>query len=163
NGKIVTQEIVKNGPVVFMVTTTKATLHAENETRMLSLEIDDTKEQTAKVLEKIAVTVGKNTKPDVTAYYRWHDFQIVLREAGKSGGGWKVVVPFAEDVADFIRHKEAVRLRRDFTQILLAVKAHALLHQFLRKRTEQGEIIADLDLDYGPVAGLIGHIVAEAS
>ena len=32
--------IVKHGPVSFMVTTTKATLHPENETRMLSLEID---------------------------------------------------------------------------------------------------------------------------
>lgn len=43
---LVTELVVKHGPVVFMVTTTKAALHPENETRMLSVEIDDSEEQT---------------------------------------------------------------------------------------------------------------------
>jgi hypothetical protein len=46
NGRVVTTEIVKHGPVVFMVTTTRPTLHSENETRTLSLEIDDSVAQT---------------------------------------------------------------------------------------------------------------------
>jgi hypothetical protein len=50
---LATVVIEKNGPVAFMVTTTKAALHPENETRMLSLEIDDSDTQTVKVLSKL--------------------------------------------------------------------------------------------------------------
>ena len=62
NGQLVTIEIIKHGPVAFCVTTTKAALHPENETRMLSLEIDDSEEQTKRVLKKLAQTTGKNIK-----------------------------------------------------------------------------------------------------
>ena len=55
---LVTLTVEKNGPVAFMVTTTKATLHQENETRILSLEIDDSDEQTKNVLDKVAQIVG---------------------------------------------------------------------------------------------------------
>ncbi len=40
---IVTITIVKHGPVTFLVTTTRASLNDENETRMLSMETDDSK------------------------------------------------------------------------------------------------------------------------
>ena len=46
----------RTAPSAFMVTTTKAALHPENETRMLSLEIDDSEEQTRRVLKKLAQT-----------------------------------------------------------------------------------------------------------
>ena len=46
NGQIVTTTITKSGPVCFMTTTCKASLNAENETRLLSLEIDDSEQQT---------------------------------------------------------------------------------------------------------------------
>src|SRR5262249_6946194 len=39
--EMVTVTIRKDGPVAFLVTTTKDKLHPENETRMLSLEIND--------------------------------------------------------------------------------------------------------------------------
>ena len=48
------QIIEKNGPVCFLVTTTKHALHTENETRMLSVEVDDSADQTSAVLLKIA-------------------------------------------------------------------------------------------------------------
>ena len=50
---LATVVIEKNGPVAFIVTTTKAALHPENETRMLSLEIDDSDTQTVKVLIRL--------------------------------------------------------------------------------------------------------------
>ena len=50
--------IEKEGPVTFLVTTTKSKLDPENETRLLSLEIDDTREQTEKVLNKVALVEG---------------------------------------------------------------------------------------------------------
>ena len=50
--------IEKEGPVTFLVTTTKSKLHPENETRMLSLEIDDSEKQTRAVLHKVAAGRG---------------------------------------------------------------------------------------------------------
>ena len=42
--ELVTVNIEKNGPVAFQVTTTKAALHPENETRMISIDVDDSEE-----------------------------------------------------------------------------------------------------------------------
>jgi predicted transcriptional regulator len=160
--QIITQEIVKNGPVCFLVTTTKAALHPENETRIISLEVDDSEAQTRRVLKKQAQTFGRNIKPDESIYHDWQDFQPLLRVVGNKKGGWKVDVPFAEALADLIPPR-ATRLRRDYPQIIAAIKAHCLIHCYLRDENERGELIADLNLDYIPVASLIGHIASEGA
>ena len=158
NGQLVTTIITKRGPVCFMVTTTKAALHPENETRMLSLEIDDSEEQTRRVLKKLAQTTGKNMKPDDSIHYNWQDFQRLLRIVGPKN----IAVPFADALADLIPPR-ATRLRRDFSQIIACIKSHALIHCYRRKNNEKGELVADLDLDYVPVAELMGHITAEGA
>ena len=56
--ELVTVNIEKNGPVAFQVTTTKAALHPENETRMISIDVDDSQEQTELVIAKVAEIVG---------------------------------------------------------------------------------------------------------
>ncbi len=71
----------------------------------------------------------------------------------------QVVVPFARElVADPPR---SVRLRRDFSQILLAIKAHALLTD-TPPVDDRGQIVADIE-GLRTVAELMGGIVAEAS
>jgi hypothetical protein len=161
-GHLVTEYVIKHGPVVFMVTTTKAALHPENETRMLSLEVDDSEEQTRRVLKKQARMMGHNVGPDESIYHPWQDFQRLLRILGKKRDGWKVLVPFADALAGLIPPR-ATRLRRDYPQIIAAIKAHALIHVYRRKENERGEIVADLQLDYEPVANLIGHIASEGA
>jgi len=84
----------------------------------------------------------------------------LLRVVGNKKGGWKVDVPFADALADLIPPR-ATRLRRDYPQIIAAIKAHCLIHCYLRDENERGELIADLNLDYIPVASLIGHIASE--
>jgi hypothetical protein len=162
NGQIVTTYVTKNGPVVFMVTTTKASLNPENETRMISIEIDDSEQQTRKVLGKQAWTLGKNRKPGDDLYRDWVDFQRLLRVLGDKRGGWKVTVPFAGELAELIPPR-ATRLRRDFPQLLSCIKAHALIHCYLRQTNKSGEIVADRDLDYGPVRELLAHVTAEGA
>jgi hypothetical protein len=68
---MVTVMVEKNGPVVFMVTTTKAALHQENETRILSLEVDDSDKQTKRVLDKVAEIMGMNAEKAVIDYIGW--------------------------------------------------------------------------------------------
>ncbi len=155
---LVTEVVVKNGPVAFMVTTTKAALHPENETRMLSLEIDDSEAQTRRVLDKVAEVVGRNAAKAVVDLDPWQDFQDWL-----AAGNHKVDIPFAKELGRSIASAKAPRLRRDFGQLLLAVKAHALLNQFHREVDDAGQIVADIDKDYLPVAELLGGIVSEAS
>ena len=156
-GGLSTVIIEKSGPVAFMVTTTRAALHAENETRMLSLEVDDSDKQTANVLGKVAQMVGMNADKATVDYEPWRNYQRWL-----AAGNCTVVVPFAEKLACLIPPR-SVRLRRDFAQVLLAIKAHALLHRRHRPVDARGQIVADIDQDYRTVAELMGSIVAEAS
>lgn len=154
--ELVTTEIVKNGPVAFQVTTTKAALHPENETRMLSIDVDDSEEQTKLVLGKVAEIVGMNAEAATIDFEPWRDFQRWL-----AAGNCSVVIPFAARLSALIPPR-SVRLRRDFGQILLAIKAHALLHRNRRALDERGQIVAEFS-DYEVVAGLMGGIVSEAA
>jgi hypothetical protein len=156
-GGMQTVIIEKNGPVCFLVTTTKDKLHQENETRMLSLEVDDSDVQTKAVLSKVAEVEGLNRKTHAAEYRHWQDFQRWL-----ALGNCRVVVPYASALAGLIEPK-SVRLRRDFTQLLMAVKAHALLHREHRHVDETGEIIATIHEDYAVVCELMSDVMAEGS
>jgi energy-coupling factor transporter ATP-binding protein EcfA2 len=157
DGELVTITIEKDGPVSFVVTTTRNTLHPENETRLLSIEVDDSAEQTAQVLAKIAVVHGLNGGRSPINLEPWRDFQRWLER-----GNRKVVVPYAVVLARLIP-PSAVRLRRDFTQLILAIKAHALIHRNHRKTSEFGEIIADVENDYAAVRDIMKDVMAESS
>jgi hypothetical protein len=159
DGELVTIAIEKNGPVVFMVTTTKAKLHPENETRLLSLEVDDSAEQTRQVLRQIAQLRGLNREKTGTdeILRAWRDFQRWL-----ALGERRVFVPFARVLADLITDTRSVRLRRDFPQMLVAIKAHALLHREQRRRSTKDAIVATIEDDYAVVRRLMAEVMATA-
>ena len=158
DGTMETITIEKHGPVAFMVTTTRNKLHPENETRMLSIEVDDSAEQTRKVIEMVAEVEGLNRDVTPEALDPWHDFQRWL-----AAGECRVYVPFAPVLAQLVRQTKSVRLRRDFGQLLRGIKAHALLHRQHRRRTKQGSIIATIQQDYAPVRSLLAEVLATAS
>ena len=120
------------------VTTTRASLHQENETRMLSLETDDSQVQTEAVMEKIAEIEGEGSVESIN-YAKWHDYQRWL-----AAGERRVIIPWARPLRKLIR-ASAVRLRRDFGQFLRAIKAHALLHRFHGEKDAKGRIVATID------------------
>ena len=70
DGGFTTKKIVKQGPTNLIFTTTKTRVHAENETRILSLATDDSREQTARVLLELADE--DNGDGDLES---WRDFQ----------------------------------------------------------------------------------------
>jgi hypothetical protein len=144
--------IEKPGPTGLITTTTATMLHPENETRMLSLNIKDTQEQTAEVLKATA----KAAEGEVPAidYSPWQAFQEWL-----AAGETRVTIPFAEKLAELIP-PVAVRLRRDFRAVLTLIQAHALLHRAARGKDETGRIMATLD-DYEAVQKLIGVLLTE--
>jgi hypothetical protein len=155
---IETITVTKHGPVSFIVTTTRNTLHPENETRMLSLEVDDSEEQTKRVLEKVAVVEGYSRELPEAECKPWHDFQRWL-----AAGECRATIPFAKTLGRMMGSTKSVRLRRDFGQLLRAIKAHALLHRAHRRRTDHGVIKATIEEDYAAVRALMGDLLATAS
>jgi hypothetical protein len=125
-------------------------LHPENETRMLSLTVTDTHQQTRDVMAALASEASYHA-PDLNA---WHSLQGWLAAAEH-----RVAVPYAGDLAALIP-PVAVRLRRDFGALLNLIRAHAILHQASRNRDTEGRIIATLD-DYARVRELVADLVSE--
>jgi len=142
--------IEREGPTGLLVTTTLLTLRPENETRLLSLTICDTPEQTRNVL----LAQADGSESAATDFNQWHALQRWLES-----GPREVVVPFARALALKIP-PVAIRLRRDFPAILSLICAHALLHQANRQRTASGQIVATLE-DYSAVRQLAQDVVAE--
>lgn len=147
---LVPRIIEREGPTGLIVTTTSVSLHPENETRMVSLGVTETREQTAAVFQALAQETKTNA-PDITA---WHSLQRWL-----ATGRQQVSIPFAAELAKLVP-PVAVRLRRDFKTVLSLIKAHALLHQSSRVVDENERIVATLE-DYAQVRVLVAELVAE--
>jgi len=158
DGSFKTVVIEKNGPVVFLVTTTHNKLHPENETRMLSIEVDDSAKQTKKVLLKVAEIQGLRQSGAPVLLEVWHAYQRWL-----AAGPTEVYVGFAKVLAREIENMNSVRLRRDWSQLLTCIMAHALLHREHRKQTADGLIVATIKDDYAAIRPLIADLMATAS
>jgi hypothetical protein len=123
---------------------------------MLSLEIDDSDVQTQAVLKKVAEVEGLGETAATIDYEPWQNFQRWLKSGSRD-----VVIPYAGTLARKTPAR-SVRLRRDFGQILRAVKAHALIHRNHREIDGAGRIVATLD-DYAVVRAMMSDIVAETT
>src|SRR5262249_44187500 len=145
------RHIEREGPTGLITTTTATHLHPENETRLLSLTITDTPDQTKAIMQAQA---GRQACIDGLDPAEWHALQRFLTLGPK-----RVVIPFATKLADLIP-PVAVRLRRDFPTILALIEAHALLHQVSRVRNAEGAIIATLE-DYSAVCELVDDLVSQ--
>jgi hypothetical protein len=141
--------IEREGPTGLLVTTTALELHPENETRLFSLTVSDTPEQTAAVLLALA---EESTAP--TDIAPWHALQTWL-----DGGERRVTIPYAKALAALVP-PVAVRLRRDFGAVLNLIRAHALLHQATRERDGDGRVVATMQ-DYTAVRDLVAELVSE--
>nr|MBA2598669.1 hypothetical protein [Chloroflexia bacterium] len=140
--------IEREGPAGLIVTTTKASLHPENETRMVSITVSDAKEQTRDIFHALAN--GRPADPDLAP---WHALQTWL-----ALGERRVAVPFAGALAQLVPPM-AVRLRRDFGLLLTLIRTHALLHRASRECDPTGAILATLD-DYETVRVLLEPLIA---
>jgi hypothetical protein len=143
--------IEREGPTGLLVTTTAVRLHPENETRLLSIPITDTPEQTKAVFAALAAEDAATL--DVAP---WHALQTWLE-----GQACAVSIPYRGVLADTIP-PVATRLRRDFGAVLNLIAAHALLHQANRARDARGRIVATLD-DYAAVRELVADLVADGA
>jgi DNA-binding transcriptional ArsR family regulator len=138
----------KRGPAGLVITTTNLSIHAENETRMLSLSITDSREQTKNAMRAAARVRGVPT--DTTAHQLFQEW-ISKQPA-------KVRIPYIARLAEEMS-PAAVRIRRDFNTVISLIEAHALIHQMNRKRDSEGAVIATIE-DYAAVYELVADIIS---
>jgi len=136
-GKNETRTINKEGPTGLITTTTWSQLHPENETRLISLALDESEAQTQAVKEAIAsqyeeIKEGPNLAP-------WVNAQRILKPV-------QVRIPYATFLAERTPNKP-LRMRRDFGKLISFIEASAVYHQYQRKQIKEGLIEAGL-VDY---------------
>jgi len=141
--------IHRQGPTALLMTTTAVLLHPENETRLLSIPVDDTREQTRQVMAALAAP--RTALQDLTP---WHALQVWLDHSSS-----QVVIPFAPTLAAAMP-PVAVRLRRDLGALLSLIRTHAILHQFSRERDSDNQIVATVE-DYSVVRDLVVDLMSE--
>jgi len=144
--------IIKEGPTGYLVTTTKPKLHPENETRLISININDTSEQTKNIniAQGKKATGERREELDLSkwqAYHEWLAFQ-----------NSQVIIPYALALANLIP-PVAVRLRRDFSTLLSLIEAHAILCQLYREKDAYGRIIATYH-DYAAVQEVAADLIS---
>ena len=142
--------IEREGPTGLLLTTPAVSLPPENETRLFSVPLSDSKEQTNRILRLIASEAEIKVDP----VELWHEFHDWIET-----GTHEVTIPFASTLADLVP-PVAVRLRRDFRAVLSLVRAHAMLHQASRRFDDNKRIIAEFE-DYAGVYELVNDLLSE--
>jgi len=128
------------GPAAFIQATTRVTLHPENETRLLFIQMDESEAQTRAINERQALEAEKKAMvcpPDI--YAEWHALFRSLEPR-------PVRIPFASQLAQHLP-SDRIRSRRDFPKLLGLIEASASLHRHQRARDSEGSIVA-LPHDY---------------
>jgi hypothetical protein len=122
------------GPAAFIQATTRSTLHPENETRLLFLQIDESIEQTRAINERQALEAEmKLSSYPADLLEQWHELFRSLEHR-------QVRIPYASQLAN--QFPGRVQSRRDFPKLLALIEASAYLHQHQRQKDESGNIVA---------------------
>lgn len=140
------------GPCGLIMTTTATGLHLEDESRLLSVQVTDSKDQIiAALLSQALGDDGSSKTIDVTA---WHELYNSIKAQSS-----QVDIPFARDIVPYLPH-DSDKIKRDFPQILSLIKACARLHSSTRDWNNEGRIIAS-EADYATVRELVNKPISE--
>lgn len=135
DGRNRAEELVVEVAASVVTTTTAPALHAENQTRVFDLYVDEGEDVTREVLARRAQEAAG------TADIAPEDVLEVWRVGVELLEPAPVTIPWAETLAEGFP-TSAVRARRDFPRVLALVEACALLHQRQRPRDDAGRIVA---------------------
>ena len=137
-GRMVTQEYRVEGPVMIFLTTTAIDIDEELQNRCLTLSVDESPEQTARIH---ALQRQKRTLAGLIAREERKDLLRVLRNAQRMLAPIEVINPFAPELTF---ESNRTRTRRDHEKYLTLIDSLALLHQYQRSRgsrTVNGRVV----------------------
>lgn len=151
-GQMSAHKLHVEGPTGVLMTTTANKLHHEDESRMLSVNVPDSREQRREALMSVALGAGKTLEP--VDYEAWHAFHRYITTRDQ-----EVAVPYAADLVGYLPlHHD--RIKRDFYQVMALLQASALVHQFSRNRDDQGKVVASRS-DYECIHYLLDEALSE--
>jgi hypothetical protein len=142
-----TKRIVKEGPTGLITTSTRS-LAPQLSTRMLEISLRDDPQQTRDVM-RAHVRRANQTNTDLVDLTPFIAFQDCI-----AASEHRVFIPYGEALAELVSNA-TTRMRRDFKQLLMFIKAVAIIYQFQRGRTSDERIVATLE-DYALVRWLLG-------
>ncbi|WP_108605728.1 hypothetical protein [Aminobacter sp. MSH1] len=140
------------GPISFMMATTANHIHHEDQSRMLTLNIEEDHEKIRQALRNQANGLSKSTVALDLA--PWHDLHDYICENKK-----KIIIPYAERIVDLLPINN-FKIQRDFPKVLSLIKACALVHFNKREEDNNGNIIADQS-DYQEIHNLLNKPLSE--
>lgn len=147
-----TETVEQEGPIAYIESTTAQCLFEEDANRCLILRPDERPEQTRTILSAYGRALsGVAEAAPADLGQQLHCLQLLLEPL-------PVVVPFANELMGLLPD-EPIEMRRVAVQIVGAVQASAVLHQFQRERDERGQIIAVAE-DYSIARGLLSESLA---
>src|ERR1019366_5197689 len=142
-GRYVTETHVTEGPIAGISTTTRDRIQVDDETRNLSIWIDESPEQTRRIVIAEAV---KNEEEGVTAdeLEVWHAVQDIIDKRA----AWPIARPdWLRIVAGQVRVDD-VSVRRYFPTFLHACEIVCLLRSYRRRNQEQLKQERKLTISY---------------
>ncbi len=133
NGKYEAVDIEIEGKPVIITTTATAIPTEEIQNRTLLLKLDESEEQTKRIIEFQTKIAEEGENPS-------YDKDIL--QALKELKSYKVRIPFLKKIEkDFPFNK--IRMRRLWTTFIDMIKAVSIVHQFQREKDADGNLIAD--------------------
>jgi hypothetical protein len=137
------------GPAAFIQATTRITLHPENETRLLFIQMDESELQTRAINDRQALEAEKRLPVRPLDFFTgWHQFFLSLKRD-------PVRILYARQLAQHLPG-DRIRSRRDFPKLLGLIEASAFLHQHQRIHDDAGNILASPQ-DYDIAKALFEH------
>jgi hypothetical protein len=140
------------GPVGFLITTTKAQMFDENETRNFSVFSDDSPNLTQRIGEiTVRKAMGESFILDHKEINLWRNMQRLLKS------DLRVVIPYAQEVLGAFPDKP-VRIRRDRERFRILIEVITMLHQYHREK--KGDQLVSTLADYHLAREIAGQILA---
>ena len=129
NGQFVQEKHVTKGPIAAISTTTRDTVAVDDETRHISVRVDESPEQTTRIV-RASLMEGKSL-PD-EEIKAWHEIQTLLEKRAE------IPIEFPDwfpAMSELVRNDD-IRIRRYFKAFLQACRVIALIRSF-RQAEEQ--------------------------
>ncbi|MBA3704318.1 MAG: toprim domain-containing protein, partial [Bacteroidetes bacterium] len=134
SGKISGGEKTVRGPIASMGCTTKGELYEDNISRCFVIAVDESKEQTKRVIH-----YQNNVAAGIVDKKKERDIREFLQNCIRLLKPYEVVNPFANRIT---LPEEAHKIRRLNELYQCLVKQITLLNQYQRKKDEQGRLIS---------------------
>jgi len=156
NGKRVTKKYVTDGPVSAISTTTKNTLQIDDETRHVSIWVDESNEQTRRIVKSYARQKERLSRKERRT---WHMVHRLLEKRV----GTKIVFPdWFDEVADRL-FVDDLRVRRYYPAFVEACRTVCLIRSFQpeRKCSKHGALNVDF-ADFAITALIFDPVFVES-